>query len=175
MRILVYSGIMGRKSKYNEKVSGHLIDLIKSGLSFKQACLQVEISEDSFARWRKVNPTFDKQIKKAKKQKKLFTENEEKDQKGIESHLKTEKPLETPLNASESLSGEPETYMGLPVYHELSDDIPSNQHFYYPRENAIQFFDCRRIRYSCPTDLWSRKHSTSFYGDEWTEEPGSPF
>ncbi len=169
MRILVYSGIMGRKSKYNEKVSGHLVDLIKSGLSFKQACLRVGISEDSFARWRKANPTFDKQIKKAKNQKKLSTKNGEKDQKGIESHLKTEKPLETPLNASGSLPEESETYMGLPVYHELSDDIPSNKPFYYPSENAIQFFDYRRIRYSCPTDLWSRKHSMSLYGDEWTE------
>lgn len=90
---------------------------------------------------------------------------------GTDSGLEPEKPLGTPLNASESLSKEPETYMGLPVYRELSDGILPNEPFYYPPENAVQFFDSRRIRYSCPTDLWSKKHSTSLYGDEWTEEP----
>lgn len=177
---------MSRKSKFNEEIARRLVTLIHEGLNFKTACLKVGISEDSFARYRRANPDFDRQIKKAQKSFKMekgsentssneSTKEQAVYEKGTDSHLDTEKPLEMPLNASEGLSGEPETYMGLPVYHELSDDIPSNQHFYYPRENAIQFFDCRRIRYSCPTDLWSRKHSTSFYGDEWTEEPDSPF
>ena len=173
---------MSRKSKFNEEIARRLVTLIHEGLNFKTACLKVGISEDSFARYRKANPDFDKQIRNAQKSFKKAKIPEEKpvdeDRKNeivhedsTDSHLDTEKPLKTPLNASESLSEEPETYMGLPVYHELSDDIPPNEPFYYPKENAIQFFDYRRIRYSCPTDLWSKKHSVNLYGDEWMEEP----
>lgn len=182
MRILVYSGIM-RRTKFNEEIAGRLVDLVHKGLNFKSACLEVGISEDSFARYRKADLDFDKQIRNAQKSFKKAKVSEEKPvdegrkseivlEDSTDSHLDTEKPLKTPLNASESLSEEPEMYMGLPVYHELSDDIPPNKPFYYPRENAVQFFDYRRIRYSCPTDLWSKKHSVNLYGDEWMEEPG---
>lgn len=155
---------MSRKSKFNEEIARRLVILIHEGLNFKTACLEVGISEDSFARYRKANPDFDKQIRNAQKSFKKAKIPKEKTidkDKGEEiihedstdSCPNTKNPLKTPLNASESLSEEPEMYMGLPVYHELSDDILPNKPFYYPKENAVQFFDYRRIRYSCPTDL----------------------
>lgn len=177
---------MSRKSKFNEEIARRLVTLIHEGLNFKTACLKVGISEDSFARYRRANPDFDRQIKKAqksfKKEKNLentaINENASKQVvygKGTDNHLDAVKPLETPLNASESLSRKPGTYRGVPVYYELSEDIEPYETFYYPLEDSFQFFNYDRVRFSCPSDLWSKKHSTSIYGDEWVEEPGSPF
>lgn len=118
---------MSCKSKFNEEIARRLVALIHEGLNFKTACLKVGISEDSFALYRRANPDFDRQIKKTQKNfkrekgSKNTSINESAKEQTVyekdteDSHLDAVKPLETPLNASESLSGEPKTYMGYGV------------------------------------------------------------
>lgn len=183
MRILVYSKNMSRKSKFNEETARRLVDLVHKGSNFKSACLEVGISEDSFARYRKASPDFNKQIKNAQKSfkeaknfKGKTTDDGRKSEiiheDGIDSHLATEKPLKTSLNAPEGISGEPEIYMGLPVHRELNDNIPPYEHFYYPPDDSVLFYNCNRALFSCPSDLWRGKNN--FYGDGWTEESRNP-
>lgn len=97
---------MSRKIKFNEKIAGRLVALVHRGLNFKTACLEVGISEDSFARYRRANPDFDRQIKKAQKsfKREKGSENTSSNEstkeqtvyeKGTEdSHLDTVKPLD---------------------------------------------------------------------------------
>ena len=41
---------MARPTKYNEKIANHLLDLLRQGYSFRDACFGVGISEDTLIR-----------------------------------------------------------------------------------------------------------------------------
>ena len=170
---------MARPTKYNEKIANHLLDLLRQGHSFRDACFGVGISEDTLIRWRKSDPDFAEQVDSAKNQywsseslKKYHTKEAKKWQnnshQGINTHPEVGKALETALNAPEGHFKKSRTYLGLPVRYELPEEKVPNELFYYAREDAVQFYDYNGVRHSCPSDLWSAEHSASLYGDEWS-------
>ena len=169
---------MSRPTKFNEKIVNHLLELLRQGHSFRDACFGVGISEDTFIRWRKAFPDFAEQVDSAKNQywtseglKKYHSRGGEKRKgivsRGINTHLDVGKALETALNAPERQN---KTYMGLPIRYELPETNDPTGPFYYAPDDTVQFIDQRGIRFSCPSDLWSAKHSPSPYGDEWLME-----
>lgn len=172
---------MARPTKFNEKIAKHLLKLLRQGHTFREACFGVGISEDTFIRWRKSDSDFAERVDSAKNQywsseslKKYRSSKVENwktnSPQGINTRPEVAKALETALNAPEGRFRKEQTYMGLPVRYSLPETSDPTEPFYYAADDTVQFIDHNGIRYSCPSDLWSAKHSPNLYGDEWLME-----
>lgn len=114
---------MARPSKYTPELVKRIRQYIADGLTVRDACYGVGISEDTFCRWRREKPEFAKLVQEATEaqcwsslglartseyrryQRRLKrSQTQPESQKGSDTHLCTESALETTLNAPQSNS-----------------------------------------------------------------------
>lgn len=115
---------MARPTKYTEELTKRIRQYITDGLTVRDACYGVGISEDTFCRWRREKPEFAKLVQEATEaqcwsslglartseyrrytRRAKRTQNQMKSGKRSNTRLGAENALETPLNASERRSG----------------------------------------------------------------------
>ena len=115
---------MVRPTKYTEELTKRIRQYITDGLTVRDACYGVDISEDTFCRWRREKPEFAKLVQEAteaqcwssaglartseyrryqRRQKRHQTQPES--SKWSDTHLNTENALEQALNSSQGYSG----------------------------------------------------------------------
>lgn len=114
---------MARPSKYNKELVEQIVGYIADGLTIRDSCYGVSISEDTFWRWNREKVEFAEAIKKATNQQKWSSEALKrtreyrrytrkrhihsrktlKHQKPICPRIASEKPLERALEASEGI------------------------------------------------------------------------
>lgn len=111
---------MARPSKYTPELTKRIKQYISDGLTVRDACYGVGISEDTFCRWRREKPEFAKLVQEATEaqcwsslglartseyrrytRRAKRTQNQVRSEKRSNTRLGTENALETPLNASE--------------------------------------------------------------------------
>lgn len=114
---------MARPSKYTPELVKRIKQYISDGLTVRDACYGVGISEDTFCRWRREKPEFAKLVQEATEaqcwssaglartseyrryQRRLkHSQAQLEKQKGLDTHLCIESALETTLNAPQSSS-----------------------------------------------------------------------
>lgn len=115
---------MARPTKYTEELTKRVRQYLADGLTVRDCCFGVGISEDTFCRWRREKPEFAKLVQEATEaqawsslglartseyrcyaRRAKRTQNQAKSKKRSNTRLDTENALETPLNASERHSG----------------------------------------------------------------------
>lgn len=115
---------MARPTKYTEELIKRIRQYLADGLTVRDCCFGVGISEDTFCRWRREKPEFAKLVQEATEaqcwsslglartseyrrytRRVKRTQNQMKSEKQSNTRLGTENALETPLNASERPSG----------------------------------------------------------------------
>lgn len=115
---------MARPTKYTPELIKRVRQYISDGLTVRDACYGVGISEDTFCRWRREKPEFAKLVQEATEaqcwssaglartseyrryQRRLKrSQTQPESQKGSDTHLNTENTLEQALNSSQGYSG----------------------------------------------------------------------
>lgn len=137
---------MARPSKYTPELVRRIKQYISDGLTVRDACYGVGISEDTFCRWRREKPEFAKLVQEATEaqcwsslglartseyrryQRRLKrSQTQPKNQKGSDTHLCTESALETTLNAPQSNSNSRDLVsFGLDARLETRTSPPTN-------------------------------------------------
>lgn len=111
---------MARPTKYTPELTKRIRQYISDGLTVRDACYGVGISEDTFCRWRREKPEFAKLVQEATETQcwsslglvrtseyRRYTrrikhaQKQTTNEKRSNTHLDAEKALETALNASE--------------------------------------------------------------------------
>lgn len=111
---------MARPTKYTSELTKRVRQYIADGLTVRDACYGVGISEDTFCRWRREKPEFAKLVQEATEaqcwsslglartseyrrytRRAKHAQNRAKNEKQPDTHLGAEKALETVLNAPE--------------------------------------------------------------------------
>ena len=111
---------MARPTKYTPELTKRIQQYISDGLTVRDACYGVGISEDTFCRWRREKPEFAKLMQEATEAQcwsslglartseyRRYTrrikhaQNQPTSERQSNTHLNAEKALETALNASE--------------------------------------------------------------------------
>lgn len=119
---------MARPTKYTEELTKRIRQYLADGLTVRDCCFGVNISEDTFCRWRREKPEFAKLVQKATEaqcwsslglartseyrrytRRTKHAQNQVKSKKRSNTRLDAGKALETPLNASE---GHSEVWLG---------------------------------------------------------------
>ncbi len=115
---------MARPTKYTEELTKRIRQYLVDGLTVRDCCFGVGISEDTFCRWRREKPEFAKLVQEATEaqcwsslglartseyrrytRRTKRTQNQVRSEKRSNTRLGTENAPETPLNASERHSG----------------------------------------------------------------------
>ncbi len=115
---------MARPTKYTKELTKRIRQYLADGLTMRDCCFGVGISEDTFCRWRREKPEFAKLVQEATEaqcwsslglartseyrrytRRAKRTQNQEKSEKQSNTRLEPENALETPLSASERYSG----------------------------------------------------------------------
>lgn len=114
---------MARPTKYTPELTKRIRQYISDGLTVRDACYGVNISEDTFCRWRREKPEFAKLVQEATEaqcwsslglartsecrrytRRVKHAQNRAKSERRSNTHLNAENTLETALNASEGYS-----------------------------------------------------------------------
>lgn len=106
---------MARPSKYTPELVKRIAQYITDGLTIRDACYGVGITEDTFCRWRREKPEFAKAISEATANQNTWSSaalaktssyrrytRKQKQQRHKNTYLEQENALEEPLNASQS-------------------------------------------------------------------------
>ena len=115
---------MARPTRYTPELTKRIRQYISDGLTVRDCCFGVGISEDTFCRWRREKPEFAKLVQEATEaqawsslglartseyrrytRRAKHAQNQAKSKKRSNTRLTPENALETPLNASERHSG----------------------------------------------------------------------
>ena len=174
---------MARPSKFNPQVADKFIGFLLDGLSIKDACFGINISESSFARYRQQNPKFGQAVQDAlasrqwgcaEAVKKYHASQrqcgERPRARSINTRLKVGKPPETALWSPEEQferRKQPQTYMGLPIRYEPLETYELDvKPFVNPRNESVEWVK-NGILHRCYLDKWLEIHQPK--PEPWVE------
>ncbi len=175
---------MARPSKYNQELVEQIAGYIADGLTIRDTCYGVSISEDTFWRWNREKVEFAEAIKKATNQQKWSSEAlkrtseyrrytrkariHSKRQKPICTHITSEKPSEQALGASEGIISQsigrwqPSPRDILPTRSEAPRDafgeLVFSKPYYNQTTDRVEWVEKetygRYILHSCRVEVW---------------------
>ena len=145
---------MARPTKFNKSTADKLIEFISSGLTIKNSCRGCNISEDSFNRWRKKYPDFDRAIANTSN---LQWQNAESPAKyGCRAYKRNQKPTKAtfhiapiPKAISPSKPTKINKIMGLPISFASPDKWIKTEPHFNINSNKIEWIDKDLILHSC--------------------------
>ena len=145
----------GRPSKYSEEIGDKIARFIREGLTIKDACYGVGISDDTFRRWRDKYSEFNKKVVEASNQQWESSEAIAKyhggyrgyrrpkmrlspsyDQNMHSNQSEPQKPLREPLRASK-----PQFWMGLPVRYQSPTKLVPTPKYYNATTNRVEWIE----------------------------------
>lgn len=181
---------MARPTKYDEQKADKIARFIFEGLTIKDACYGVGISDDTFRRWRNKYPDFNKKIVEAtnrqwessdalakyhqgyrgyKRPKITLSTNY-----GAKTHIlpsDKKKPLRSPLNRPQT-----QFFLGLPVRYQRPEELVPTPKYYNATTGRVEWIDIecygRPIFSSCSAEVYCRKLQEKALRtamDEWFE------
>lgn len=166
---------MARPTKYDEVKAEKIARFIFEGLTIKDACYGVGISDDTFRRWRDKYPDFNKKIVEATNRQWESSEAIAKYHQGYRGYKRPKialspnygkkthtllfdekKPLTGLLNRSQ-----PQFYLGLPVRYQRPEELVPTPKYYNATTDRVEWIDTkcygRPIFSSCSPEVYRRK------------------
>lgn len=166
--------IMARPSKYTPELTKRIKQYISDGLTVRDTCYGVGISEDTFCRWRREKPEFAKLVQEATEaqcwssaglartseyrryQRRLKrSQTQPENQKGSDTHLCTESALIAALKAPQSNSNNSDlTSSGLGARLKTRTSPPTNDFgelvccgaYYNSKTNKVEWVEREMYR-----------------------------
>lgn len=158
-------GIMARPSKYTEELTKRVRQYLSDGLTVRDCCFGVGISEDTFCRWRREKPEFAKLVQEATEAQHWSSlglaktsgyrryqrsikrqQTQPKSPKWSDTHFNTESAPEQALNGSES---RPRTWIGAMKVHSRVNQLPTRAK---PPTNELGELVCCKPYYNSSTN-----------------------
>ena len=162
---------MGRPSKYNEKTVELLKKFIRDGFTIRQACYGVDISEDTFSRWRAKYPEFNDVVNEATNRQ--WESSLSLAKYGCRTYKRPSRPakpltdaLEAPQDTFDDRfnrlvheDDEPQNgkFHGLPIRHMTMGTEKINTYYYDPSNGFVFWEDRNGITHTMAYETYKRK------------------
>lgn len=151
---------MARPTKYSQKLAEKLIDFISNGLTIKDACRGCSVSEDSFSRWRKQYPDFNRRVAessgiqwKSAESLAKYGYRPYKRNQGL-TMAKYFKPLLPQITPR--LKKKP-TFIGLPIRNGTPIKNEETNLYFNKNSQQIEWIDKKGIFHACSLKAYERK------------------
>lgn len=166
---------MARPTKYDEQKADKLARFILEGLTIKDACYGVGISDDTFRRWRMRYPDFNKKVVEASNRQWESSDAIAKYHNGYRGYKRPKIALsvnydtktQTPPPDDEKTLLEPlkrprkQFYLGLPVRYERPSELVPTPKYYNATTGRVEWIDSkcygRPVFSSCSAEVYLRK------------------
>lgn len=151
---------MARPTKYSQRLAEKLIDFISSGLTIKDACKGCDISEDSFGRWRKQHPDFNRRVAESSS---IQWKNAESLAKyGYRSYKRNQKPTAAKYNKPllPQIIPQPKkkpTFLGLPIRNKMPPKSMETKPYFNRNSQQVERIDKKGIFHTCSLAAYKRK------------------
>lgn len=174
----------GRPTRYSEEIGDKLARFIREGLTIKDACYGVGISDDTFRRWRDKYPEFNKKVVEASNQQWESAEAIAKYHNGYRGYKRPKMRLNPNYDANmrkvssssqkpltEALKRpRPQFWMGLPVKYQTPEELVPMPKYYNATTNRVEWvekdFDGRCIFHTCRPETFLRKQREKAWREE---------
>ena len=155
-----YKKNMGRPSRYNQNIAEKLVDFISRGLTVKDSCRGCNISEDTFSRWRKSYPDFNRRINESSP---LQWQNAESLAKyGYRAYKRNQKPTmakyskHTFRSIVPMVKKEP-TFNNLQVRESALAEMVEIAPYFNKQTNQVEWIDKQGIFQTCQLECYQKK------------------
>lgn len=151
---------MARPTKYSQKLAEKLIDFISSGLTIKDACKGCDISEDSFGRWRKQHPDFNRRVAESSS---IQWKNAESLAKyGYRSYKRNQKLTAAKYSKPllPQIIPQPKkkpTFLGLPIRSKMPPRSIETKPYFNESNRQIERIDKKGIFHTCSLAAYKKK------------------
>lgn len=165
----------GRPTKYSPEIGDKVARFILEGLTIKDACFGVGISDDTFRRWREKYPDFNKKVVEASNRQWESSAAIAKYHSGYRGYKRPqvrlnpnydanvrkvsstgEKPLLEPLKRPQ-----PQFWMGLPVKYQSPEELVPTPKYYNATTDRVEWvekdFYGRCIFHTCRPETYIQK------------------
>ena len=174
----------GRPTKYSEETGDKIANFIREGLTIKDACYGVGISDDTFRRWRDKHPEFNKKVVEASNQQWDSAEAIAKYHSGYRGYKRpkvhlspdydanmrkvsstVQKPVREPLKRPQ-----PQFWMGLPVKYQAPEELVPTPRYYNATTERIEWIEKdlygRCVFHTCRPETYLRKLQERVWQEE---------